>query len=83
MINELDPHFAGAVFQMRRRGDISQPIKSAAGYHLIQYNGRRNIPFERVEHFIMSRLFYERMTEQFDRWLAQRRNESEIIFHNN
>jgi len=81
MLGAFDPYFAGAVNQMRRHGEISQPIKSSFGYHLVKFMGRRKMPFEKVEHHIMSRLYNERMTEQFNKWIAQRRNESEIIFY--
>jgi parvulin-like peptidyl-prolyl isomerase len=82
MLAELDPYFASAVYQMTKHGEISQPIKSSFGYHLIKYIGRRNITYEKVEHFIMSRLYYEKMAEQFQKWIAQRKAESEIIYHN-
>ena len=83
MLGELDPYFASAVYQMKKNGEISQPIKSSFGYHLIKYIGRRDIAFNKVEHLIMSRLYYERMTEQFNKWITQRKNEAEIIYYNN
>ena len=83
MLAELDPYFASAVYQMTQYGEISQPVKSSFGYHLIKYIGRRNITYEKVENLIMQRLYYEKMIEQFQKWMTQRKIESEIVYYNN
>ena len=51
--------FRRAAFDMKNVGDISEPIKSRFGYHLIRFEGRRAAevrPFEAVEPRIMADL---------------------------
>ena len=55
----MDPSFSQAAFDMKTVGDISEPIKSRFGYHLIRLEGRRAAevrPFEAVEPQIMAEL---------------------------
>jgi peptidyl-prolyl cis-trans isomerase C len=55
----MDPSFSEGAFDMKNVGDISQPIKSRFGYHLIKLEGRRAAevrPFEAVEPKIMADL---------------------------
>jgi peptidyl-prolyl cis-trans isomerase C len=55
----MDPSFSQAAFDMKNVGDISEPIKSRFGYHLIRLEGRRPAevrPFEAVEPQIMAEL---------------------------
>ena len=39
--NAMDPAFAGAAFAMKTKGELSAPVKSAFGYHVILYEDRR------------------------------------------
>jgi len=78
MLAELDPYFAGNVNRMKRIGQISQVFKSSFGYHIVKYMGRRDVTFEKVEKMIMYRLYNEKMIEQFKKWVAKRKKESEI-----
>lgn len=40
--DRMDPAFATAAFALKNVGDISEPVLSAFGYHLIQLEGRRS-----------------------------------------
>jgi peptidyl-prolyl cis-trans isomerase C len=55
----MDPSFSQAAFDMKNIGEISEPIKSRFGYHLIRLEGRRPgevRPFEAVQAQIMAEL---------------------------
>lgn len=55
----MDPSFSQGAFDMKNVGDISEPIKSRFGYHLIRLEGRRAAevrPFEAVQPQIMAEL---------------------------
>ncbi|HEX3633601.1 MAG TPA: peptidylprolyl isomerase [Casimicrobiaceae bacterium] len=55
----MDPSFSQAAFDMKNVGDISEPIKSRFGYHLIRFEGRKPAearPFETVQPLIMAEL---------------------------
>lgn len=77
-IATLDPYFAGHVYQMTRYGDISEVFKSGYGYHIVQYLGRRDVTFDRVERLIVMKLYNEKMMMQFKKWVQQRKKESAI-----
>jgi parvulin-like peptidyl-prolyl isomerase len=55
----MDPAFTRAAFGLKNVGDLSEPVKSSFGWHLIRLDGRRpprELPFERVEKQIMAEL---------------------------
>ncbi len=75
---ELDPYMANKVHKMRKRGQVSNVIKSGYGYHIVKYLGRRQVPYEAVENRILNMLYQRNMAEQFKKWVAQKRRESDI-----
>jgi peptidyl-prolyl cis-trans isomerase C len=40
-LNAMDPAFAKAAFAMKTQGELSAPVKSAFGYHIILFEDRR------------------------------------------
>ena len=55
----MDPDFTAAAFALKNVGDVSEPVKSAFGWHLIRLDGRRpaaDVPFERARKQIMTDL---------------------------
>jgi len=38
---QMDPAFADAAFSMKNPGDVSEPVLSSFGYHIIRLDGRR------------------------------------------
>ena len=74
----LDPYFAGFVFGNYNQGGVTNIFKSGFGYHIAKYYGRRAITFEKVYPMISQKLYYEKIADQFKKWVAQRKKESDI-----
>ncbi len=53
-------------------------IKSSTAYHLVKYNGKRPTSFEAVKEEIFNLLYHKRVTEQFNKWVSQKKMESDI-----
>lgn len=56
---KMDPDFTKAAFALKNVGDISEPVKSRFGYHLIVLEGRRparQLSFDEVKDQIISEL---------------------------
>lgn len=77
----MDPAFSKAAFDMKNVGDISEPVLSRFGYHLIRFEGRRPAevrPFEAVEPQIMAELRKRYVEEQRDARTAAIRNDPNL-----
>jgi putative peptidyl-prolyl cis-trans isomerase len=74
----LDPYFAGTVFSNYTQGGVTNVFKSGFGYHIAKYYGRRPITFEKVYPMISQKLYYEKIADQFKKWIAQKKKESDI-----
>ena len=64
-----DPAFSQAAFAMKNVGDISEPVLTSFGYHLIRFEGRRAAevkPFEAVKPQLMAELRKRYVNEQRD-----------------
>ena len=56
-LNKMDPAFSTAAFELKNVGDLSEPVKSSFGWHIIRLDGRRSpheMPFEQVQKQIMA-----------------------------
>ena len=61
---DTDPAFEKAVFAMTKEGEISPPVLSSFGVHLIRYEGRRQesaVAFSSIKSFIIERLKKEQI----------------------
>ncbi len=48
--NQILPEFADAAFNLKEKGEISQPVQTSAGWHIICFNDRRKYrPEDEVE----------------------------------
>ena len=55
----MDPAFTKAAFALKNAGELSEPVKSSFGWHVIRLDGRRpprEVPFERAQRQIMADL---------------------------
>ena len=55
----MDPAFSKAAYALAKIGDVSEPVQSSFGWHIIRLDGRRppqDIPFERASKQIMAEL---------------------------
>ena len=78
-IRRNDPfvdEFLDAAFALEV-GEISAPVRSMYGYHIIQVTDRKVVeaerPFEEIEEELRARLERERGQAQFDAWLEEQR----------
>lgn len=65
--------FEDAAFSLKI-GEISQPVKSDYGYHIIQVIGHENRPMTEAE-------YNDAVNKMFDEWLAKLREESAITIY--
>jgi peptidyl-prolyl cis-trans isomerase C len=57
--SKMDPAFSKAAFELKKVGDLSQPVRTRFGYHIIRLDGRRpgeKQPFEQASKQIMTDL---------------------------
>ena len=63
---------------------MSPVFKSTFGYHIVKFIGKRDVTFEAVENKIMMKLYNDRVGEQFVKWAARKRQQSDVkIFMEN
>lgn len=75
---QMDPAFADAAFALKNVGDVSEPIRSSFGYHLIRLEGRKAEsvrPFEQVKDAILADERVKFIEEQRDIALAPLKND--------
>jgi len=56
---KMDPAFTKAAFALKNAGDLSEPVQSSFGWHVIRLDGRRSpreVPFERAQKQIIADL---------------------------
>lgn len=78
MAAEMDPYFAGNVFSSYSYGAVTKVFKSSYGYHIAKFYGRRAVTLDKVYPMISQKLYYEKITDQYKKWAAKKKSESEI-----
>jgi peptidyl-prolyl cis-trans isomerase C len=74
----LDPDFTKAAYAMKTPGEISEPLRTRFGYHVIRYEDRRperQQTFDEVKDGIMAQLRATYVTEQKEAKLASIRSD--------
>jgi peptidyl-prolyl cis-trans isomerase SurA len=77
MLSEIDQVFAEGIYTAYNPGSMTI-LRSAAGYHLVKFIGKRITPFEEVEPRIYNMITNQRRLEQFMKWLEQRKASSDL-----
>ncbi|HEU0265678.1 MAG TPA: peptidyl-prolyl cis-trans isomerase [Geobacterales bacterium] len=77
------PAFANAAFALKE-GQLSAPVKSQYGYHLIKLTGRRPagfVPFEEMKEQIKARLSQQRQPEVFQKLQGELKAKAKITIN--
>lgn len=78
----LVPAFEQVVFS-QSIGDLSQPVRTQYGYHLIEVTDitpEQQLSYDQVMEAIKSELLTERHEETWERWLAEAKQELGVVY---
>jgi peptidyl-prolyl cis-trans isomerase C len=78
---EMDPAFAKAAFALTKTGELSQPVQSSFGWHVIRLDGRRPAvqkPFEEVRESILAELKQTYVNDEREAAVAKLRTDPTI-----
>jgi peptidyl-prolyl cis-trans isomerase C len=79
--DRMDPEFTSAAFMLAKVGDVSEPVLTRFGWHLIRLDGRRPAgtrPFDEVRGQIMAQLEKEYVDDKRDKFLLTLRDDKSI-----
>ena len=77
----MDPEFTKAAFALKNVGDVSEPVLSAFGYHLIRLDGRHPAevqPFEAVQGKILAEMRTGYVNDARDAKISSIRNDPDL-----
>jgi len=79
---QMVPAFEEVVFALKK-GDLSEPVKTQYGYHLIEVTDitpEKQIAFDQVKEKIRSALLARKQSETWDAWLASKEAELGVVY---
>jgi peptidyl-prolyl cis-trans isomerase C len=82
--SDMDAAFANAAFALQAPGEVSQPVLSSFGWHLIRLDGRRAAaprPFDEVKDQILGELKQKHVDEAREAAITRLRNDPTIRAH--
>lgn len=77
---KMIPEFERAAFKLKQ-GELSEPVKTNFGYHIIKLTGRKSgqmVGYEKVSDILRQRLTREKQKKVFEEWVAGLRKEAKI-----
>ncbi len=77
----LLPEYEAVAFKMTKVGQISPPVKSQLGYHIIQLQGMKPpayTPYDEVKEFIKQRIVQERQSEVLEKYVSDLKAKAKI-----
>ena len=77
--NQMAPEFDKVVFEMKTPLEISAPVKTAYGYHLIQFVGTGEGATGEAKKKLMEMLTQTKMGEKYRDWMLIIRNQAKIV----
>ena len=78
----LIPEYEAAAFQLTRVGQVSAPVKTQLGYHLIKLEGVRTssyAPFAEVKDFIRQKITQEKQAEMVQAYIDDLKKHAKIV----
>jgi parvulin-like peptidyl-prolyl isomerase len=80
----LIPQFEEAAFKLTKVGQVTPPVKTQLGYHLIKLEGVREgsyVPFAEVKDFIRQKLGQEKQTEVLKKYIDDLKKNAKIVIN--
>ncbi|HME41765.1 MAG TPA: peptidyl-prolyl cis-trans isomerase [Syntrophorhabdales bacterium] len=77
----LVPEYEAVAFKLTKVGQISAPVKTQLGYHIIQLQGIKPpayTPYEEVKEFIKQRIAQERQNEVLEKYVTDLKSKAKI-----
>ena len=71
-------------FKLTKIGQVSGPVKTHLGYHIIKLEGMRPaayVPFEEVKGFIRQKLMQEKQTEMVEKYIDDLKKSAKITLN--
>jgi peptidyl-prolyl cis-trans isomerase C len=78
----LIPEFEEAAFKLTKVGQVTPPVKTQLGYHLIKLEGERTgayVPFPEVKEFIRQKMAQEKQTEVLKKYIDDLKKNAKIV----
>jgi peptidyl-prolyl cis-trans isomerase C len=80
----LIPEYEQAAFKLTRIGQVSPPVKTQLGYHIIKLEGIKPpayVPFAEVKDFIRQKLVQEKQAEMVQKYIEDLKKSSKIVIN--
>jgi parvulin-like peptidyl-prolyl isomerase len=78
----LIPAYEEAAFKLTKIGQVSAPVKTQLGYHIIKLEGVKPpayVPFPEVKDFIRQKLTQEKQTEMVQKYIEDLKKSAKIV----
>lgn len=80
----LIPEYEAAAFQLTKIGQVSPPVKTQIGYHIIKLEGMKAgdyVPFPEVKDFIRQKLTQAKQAEVLQKYVEDLKKKSKILIN--